>query len=150
MDNRSENIPYSSHWSYITLELLKYVGSLFIGVAIATTTPSTIYLEAPSQPVEVIDVEQMVRQTFPEDPDTAVAIAFAESSLNLEAVNPEQHEGCKGSIGLMQIACIHYEGDTDDLKNPVLNLKIARKLYEKEGWRPWGAYTNGSYRKYLQ
>lgn len=80
----------------------------------------------------------MIRETFPEDPDTAVAIAKAESSMDTNAVNPEAHNGCTGSIGLMQIACVNYTGNKEDLKDPALNLKIARSLYERDGWRPWG------------
>lgn len=93
-------------------------------------------------------IEEEIRKTFPEDPERAVAIAKAESGLRIDAVNPEQHKGCKGSIGIMQIACVHNIEDIDALKDPIVNLKKAREIYDREGWQPWGAYTNGSYKLY--
>lgn len=88
-------------------------------------------------------------RTFPEDPETAVAIAKAESNLIPWAYNPEAHRGCAGSIGVMQIACVHYDGDPRDLHDVALNLRIARSIYEEQGWKPWGAYTDRNYLRYL-
>lgn len=84
-------------------------------------------------------IEEKIERAFPEDPVTAVAIAEAESSLNTEAENlNDSHNGCIGSFGLMQIACIHYDGDSEDLKDIDLNLKIARQIYDQHGWSKWG------------
>jgi len=94
-------------------------------------------------------IEQEIRATFPEEPNTAVAIAKAESGLNANAYNPESHINCDGSIGVMQIACVHNRHDPEALKNVEYNLKVARKIYDAEGWKPWGAYTNKRYLQYL-
>lgn len=94
------------------------------------------------------EIEKLVRETFPEESDLAVAIAMGESQLNARAYNPEAHNGCRGSYGVMQIACLHVD-DPQQLFNPVYNLKVARRIYDSEGWRPWGAYTDLSYRSYI-
>ena len=73
---------------------------------------------------------------------------MGESELNPQAYNPEGHRGCNGSFGIMQIACVHVK-DTSRLFDPEYNLQVARRIYDAEGWRPWGAYTDGSYLRYL-
>lgn len=109
-------------------------------------------VEMPAPYVTKIDwneerIIQEIEDTFPEDKETAVAIAKCESgscvSFRPDAVNPEEHHGCRGSYGLMQIACIHYEGNYDDLKDVSANLRLARQIYEREGWRPWGVCHDG-------
>lgn len=95
----------------------------------------------------------MIRDTFPEDPVTAVAVAMAESgdgrSFDVYAINTtDSHKGCKGSYGIFQIGCLH-EGDPSILYNVEYNVKKARELYNERGWLPWGAYTDGRYKQYL-
>lgn len=86
---------------------------------------------------------ERIAEVFPEDTKTARLVAKAESSLNPNAVNMEEHNGCTGSYGLMQISCIHYTGNPNDLKDVDLNLKIARKIYERVGWSAWGVCKDG-------
>ena len=93
-------------------------------------------------------IEQEIRATFPEDPITAVAIAKAESGLNANAYNPESHINCVGSIGVMQIACVH-DDDPKRLYEVQYNLMRAREIYDNSGWLPWGGFTSGSYMKYM-
>lgn len=95
-------------------------------------------------------IEQEIRATFPENPDLAVAIAKSESgeSLNAHAFNPEQHIGCSGSYGVMQIACVH-EATPEYLFDVQYNLQQARKIYDEQGWEPWGGYTSNGYMKYM-
>ena len=88
-------------------------------------------------------IEEKIRQTFYEEPDRAVAIAKAESGLNPNAFNPEKHKGCVGSIGIMQIACVHHKEAPNELTDVALNLMIARRIYEESGWNPWGVCTDG-------
>lgn len=96
------------------------------------------------------DIEQLIRNTFPEAPNTAVAIAMAESELNTNAFNGEAHIGCNGSIGVFQIACVHNRKDPQALRDVETNIKKAREIYLREGWKPWGAYTDGRYKAYLK
>lgn len=92
---------------------------------------------------------RLIKQTFPEEPQKAVAIAFAESHLNPRALNAsDSHKGCNGSYGIFQIGCLH-EKDPTILYDVEYNIKRARELYDEQGWAPWGAYTDGSYKNYL-
>lgn len=59
----------------------------------------------------------------------------------------DSHKGCKGSFGIFQIACIH--DDSEELYEVEYNIKRARELYDQEGWKPWGAFTDGRYKQYL-
>lgn len=93
-------------------------------------------------------IERLIRETFPEAPEVAVAIAKAESGLVANAYNPEAHRGCNGSVGVFQVACVHVK-DKESLKDVETNIKKAREIYLREGFRPWGAYTNGSYKRHL-
>ncbi|MCR4285586.1 MAG: transglycosylase SLT domain-containing protein [Candidatus Kaiserbacteria bacterium] len=84
-------------------------------------------------------VEEKIRETFPEDPETALKIAHCESSLDPSAINNRNKNGSVDK-GLYQINSVHDKRvreldldlfDTDD------NLKIARLLYEEHTWSPW-------------
>lgn len=102
-------------------------------------------------------IEQEVRSTFPETPNTAVAVAKSESGKALlpTAYNPEWHydrngnKVCQGSYGVMQIACVHMKHNPEALYDVETNLEVARKIYESEGWAPWGGYTSGSWKNHI-
>lgn len=112
--------------------------------------------------VEVVytteDIERKIRETFIETPNTAVAVGKSESgeSLKADAYNPEWHYDrhgnkiCQGSYGVMQIACVHHLEDPEALFDVEFNLAKAREIYNSEGWRPWGGYTSGGHKKYLE
>lgn len=75
----------------------------------------------------------------------AMAIMQAESSCNPNAANWNDNHGvCKGSFGLFQISC--HGGAIYD---PAANVQVAWQKYQARGWQPWGAFTNGSYLKFL-
>jgi len=100
--------------------------------------------------VEVeVTIEDKIRQAFPEDPDLFVAIAKAESNLNPRAFNPEGHKGCAGSIGVFQIACLHTD-NPEKLFDVDTNIEYAVLIYGRDGLKPWGAYTSGAYKRFLQ
>jgi hypothetical protein len=123
-------------------------------------------VEPPSEPTEQVPVvEQTINQAqagvtyspndceqyrpilskYNWDVNVAMAIMKAESGCRYEAFNPEWHRGCQGSLGLFQIACLHQGSSFD----PETNIATAYRIYSGSGWRPWGAYTNGSYTRYL-
>lgn len=102
-------------------------------------------------------IEEKIRIAFPEEPNTAVAVAKAESvGLKADAYNPEWHYDrngnklCQGSYGLMQIACVHNIENPDALFDVDFNIKKAKEVFERGGWKQWGAYTDGSYLKHLK
>lgn len=84
---------------------------------------------------------------------TAMAVMEAESTqdgiaCNSRAANyADNHGSCMGSFGLFQLACFRTATPFD----PAHNIAKAYKAYAAAGgWTPWGAYTNGSYLKYLR
>jgi hypothetical protein len=91
------------------------------------------------------DIEKLIYETFPECPEIALAIAKAESNLNTNAVN-ENSNGSKDR-GIFQINSIHGFGD--ELFEAELNIKIARKIYDKNGWKAGSAFNNDSFKKHL-
>jgi len=96
------------------------------------------------------NIKQMIRNAFPEDPVTAVAVAMAESELHPYALNTtDSHKGCTGSYGIFQIGCLH-ENNPNVLYDIEYNIKRAREIYNESGWKPWGAYTDGRYMAYLR
>lgn len=76
---------------------------------------------------------------------TMAAIGLAESSGNPAALNNTSREY---SVGLWQINLnAHPEYNATALKDPVTNARAALAVYNKQGLRAWGAYTDGRYRK---
>lgn len=49
----------------------------------------------------------------------------------------------------MQIACVHHLEDPSALYDVEFNLQVARRVYDDRGWLPWGAYTDGGYKRHL-
>lgn len=90
-----------------------------------------------------------------DDPNTAAAIALAESSGNPRAYNPEKAAGTlpgHGSYGLWQIyLTAHPEDAMGDLYDPQTNAAAAFKLYQDAGQKftPWSTFNNGAYREHL-
>lgn len=83
------------------------------------------------------DVEWLVRQTFPEDPDRAAGIAWRESRYQ-PGVSNGQYIGVMAIGSVTHAALIASMGyTTADLYNAVDNLAVARALYERDGWAPW-------------
>ena len=83
------------------------------------------------------------------DVELMTAVFMAESSASSTVVNwGDSHLTCDGSYGLAQIACLHVE-DPETLKDPVVNIGVAYKLWKRDGINIWGSYTDGSYKNYL-
>jgi len=70
------------------------------------------------------------------------SIALAESSGNPYAHNPRGED----SVGLLQINRNAHPGYTvAQLQDPLFNVQVALQIYQIEGLRAWGAYTDGRY-----
>ena len=107
------------------------------------------------------DIEGLLRQAgWPENLiSTMGAVAMAESGGNAGVVNDNRGTGDL-SYGLLQINMIDELGPDrmrrygvksyDDLKDPLTNLRVALQIYREQGIGAWGAYTNGSYRRFLR
>jgi hypothetical protein len=86
--------------------------------------------------------------------NTAMAVMQAESGCNPNAENwRDNHRTCIGSKGLFQLACFWPTalGYTyDSLYDPASNVAMAYQIYKRSNsWNAWGAFTNGSYTRYL-
>lgn len=121
----------------------------------ATPTPSAAPVVQQQEPELMVEgVEALIRSTFSHDPDIAVAVAKAESGMRCGALNPANTDG-SADKGLFQINTVHeariarhgwsYEDMTDCEKN----LTIAKEIQTEQGWTPWSAYNNGSYKQFL-
>lgn len=87
-------------------------------------------------------VEDLIREAFPEEPEVMIAIAKSESGLNPQAGN-KNHNGTIDT-GIFQINSIHGYSE-EWLKDPENNIKAARKVYEKQGKEAWVVYLNKNY-----
>ena len=61
-----------------------------------------------------------------------------EYSIGLFQVNYAVHKPMLDEMGISEA----------DLRDPLINAKVALKIYQMQGWQAWGAYTNGSYLRY--
>lgn len=87
-------------------------------------------------------MKALIRATFPEAPQTALAVANCESGLNAKAYNPNNKNGSTDG-GLWQINSVHdkrLEALGLDKFDPEDATKFARMLYEESGWKPWVCY----------
>jgi hypothetical protein len=78
---------------------------------------------------------------------TMTAIGQAESSGRSNALNstPKEH-----SVGLWQINLkAHPEYSEEQMRDPQQNARAALDVYQKQGLKAWGAYTDGRYKKYV-
>lgn len=81
---------------------------------------------------------------------TMAAIGMAESSgqsCRVGTLANNEH-----SVGLWQIninPSLHRPWTQTQLCDPLFNAKAALQIYGTQGLRAWGAYTDGSYKKYL-
>jgi len=110
------------------------------------------------EPVEVLvkviyteeDIIRKIKETFVEDPQTAVKIARCESGLRIKIQSQHQLSyGQERSFGLFQIHApdwhkvalkLGYEDYQTDIDD---NLAMARYIYDNAGrtWRDWSCYT---------
>ena len=104
----------------------------------------------------------LVNNGFKGDADTFASIAMAESGgmpgidTAQSGLDPDKRN--EYSIGLFQINSqahmdkLKRRGLTiEDLRDPNVSTQIAIDVYNEAGgsFRPWGAYTNNSYKKFL-
>ena len=88
------------------------------------------------------------------------AVALAESggdpSIDTVKSGLDPSKSNEYSVGLWQVNWkahgdwLKQQGITEnDLRNPQINARIAKKIFDMQGYQAWGAYTNGTYRSYM-
>lgn len=80
------------------------------------------------------DNEAKIRSVFTDNPDEAVHVAFCESSLNEKAAH--QHSSAKGLFQVINGTWKSNKCSGDPL-NADDNIACAKKIYDRQGWRPW-------------
>lgn len=83
------------------------------------------------------------------DCKTALAVAKAESEQRCDAQNINTDRSI--DVGYFQINSVHLRkgwkvGELLDCKT---NIDRAFEIYQAQGWQPWSAYKNGSFKKHL-
>lgn len=91
---------------------------------------------------------------FP-DPETAAAVAMAESGGNPSAqaivTNPAPGNGPERSFGLWQVNTLaHPNYDESSLLDPTYNARAALAISSNgTNWTPWSTYNSGAYKQYM-
>lgn len=72
--------------------------------------------------------------------DIMIAICELESGGVPTASNwKDSHDGCNGSFGILQVACVHGVA-REDLYDPATNIRVAHGLWKERGYVPWTTY----------
>ena len=134
------------------------------GVTPATTKPTAVKPSGKSGLYSQSDIQSLAVQAgfSPANAATVAAIGMGESGgkAGIDTVQSGLDPGKKNefSVGLLQINTkAHMDKLTrrgwniESLRDPVKNLTIAKEVFDEAGgsFKPWGAFTNGSYKKYL-
>lgn len=94
--------------------------------------------------------EEVRKYSWPHN--VAHAVMMAESRGNSQVVNHNLRTG-DHSVGCFQVNILgklaKNRPSESELKKPHVNVEFAYRMWAREGWNPWSAYKNGSYRKYL-
>lgn len=80
---------------------------------------------------------------------TGVGVALAESGGRAEATNDTP--GREYSVGPWQINLLAHPGVTEACaRDLVCSTQYAFRLWSSQGWAPWSAFLNGTYRRFVE
>lgn len=111
-----------------------------------TVEPKTVIVEVEWSKASI---EQKIRETFPETPNTAVAVAKCESGLIPDIVGPTSDYGIFQVHGPTWHSTAIELGYSNYRTDPVENIQMARHIYDVSGWNAWVCYKNGWWKNYL-
>ncbi len=129
-----------------------YDGSEIVHTAEAATTTEAVEPQVVRIKISYSKegIEQLIRDTFPEDPETAVKIAKCESGLKADIQSRHiLHYGQEQSFGVFQIHKPDWHqtalrlGYEDYKTDPADNIAMARYIYDAAGkkWTDWSCYN---------
>ena len=103
-----------------------------------------------------VDPRTLIKEVFGNEATLAIAIAMAESHMRPDRIGDTHltYTGKDGqmygdSIGLFQIRTFPDRPHREMLKDAYFNIRYAKIIRDKQGFRAWSVYNNGSYRKFL-
>jgi len=94
----------------------------------------------------------MIIQVFGDDCKMALAISQAENGTRqCDRVSKPNSNGSVDT-GVFQINSIHTpsKATMEGLKDCLTNIKVAKTIYDRQGWQPWSVYKNKRYLTYLR
>lgn len=100
--------------------------------------------------------DDLLARHFGDDIRIAKAVMRAESGCRADAVGDGhityvQNGTTYGmSCGLFQIRFLPGRPNCEQMKNPSENIAYAGQLYHSQGFRPWSAFLNQSYLKFIK
>lgn len=92
------------------------------------------------------------------DANVMTAISKAESDCtevkpNLSAAETHRDINgnviCVGSYGALQVGCIHYLSNPQELDTISTNIRVAHVVWLEQGYDAWTMYRNGRYANFL-
>lgn len=111
-------------------------------------TETIVEVAEAKEPASGIVQEDLFVKYFGDQANTMRAICQAESGLDPNAVGDTNTK--YPSVGLCQIRLLPERQITmEQMKIPEENIKYARLLYDKYGFKPWTMWKNGVWKKYL-
>ncbi len=91
--------------------------------------------DKPAKPDGAQTIEDLIRETFGKRSDEALRVASCESKLDPKALSRA------GARGVFQIMPVHTwrvaQVGGRNLDDPKTNVRVAKALFDDEGWRPW-------------
>lgn len=136
------------------------VASAIHAVEVPTPTPTLIKkVVVPHAPVvsraKPSNYDGLLQAHFGSSWLIARAVMMAESGGRSDAIG-DGHltyyvNGIKFgySVGLFQIRQLPGRPSTTSLMSPEFNIRHAAGMWRSQGWKPWSAYKNGAYKRYL-
>lgn len=93
--------------------------------------------ERPKEEPRTETVQDLIREAFGKRADEALRVAHCESRFVADA---RSYAGARGIFQLMPVhrwRIAEVDGPKGDLYDPKTNIRVARDLFDDEGWRPW-------------
>lgn len=97
-------------------------------------------------------VRTYIERKFGEASKTALAVFTAESGLTCNRYQNWLNSDKSVDHGVAQINSVHLwrvNGDKNKLLDCKTNIDVAYQIYKEQGFKPWVAYQNGAYIKFL-